>query len=109
MREQSAPDEIDRVAKLSVRLVEIFGQIPAPFPRLDFSRREAEEKEVVFADRVANLDVGAVERADRERAVHRKLHVAGAGRLFAGGGDLLRQISRRVDEVAGLDVEVRQE
>ena len=39
-----------------------------------------------------NLDVGAVHGADDERAVHRKLHVAGAARLGARGGDVLAAV-----------------
>ena len=58
-------------------------------------------------DLLANLDVGAVERADGERAVQRELHVAGAGRLLAGGRDLLREIGGRVDRMRVLHVEVR--
>ncbi len=48
-------------------------------------------------DCVANLDVGAVEGADGHSAIHRELHVAGAGGLFAGGGDLLAEIGGGVD------------
>jgi hypothetical protein len=43
-------------------------------------------------DLLADLDVGAVERADGERAVERQLHVAGARGLLAGGGDLLGEV-----------------
>ena len=39
---------------------------------------QPEDVHVLGADRVAHLDRGAVERADRERAVQRELHVAGA-------------------------------
>ena len=52
---------------------------------------EAEQEEVLVPDGVADLDVGAVERAERERAVERELHVAGPGGLLAGGGDLHRR------------------
>ena len=70
---------------------------------------QAEDEDVVGADPVANLDVGAVERADGQRAVERKLHVAGAGGLHAGGRDLLRQVGRRDDRPREADVVVRQE
>jgi hypothetical protein len=40
-------------------------------------------------DLLADFDVGAVERADGQSAVEGELHVAGAGGLLAGGGDLL--------------------
>jgi len=32
-----------------------------------------------------DLDIGAVQRADGQRAVHGEFHVAGAGGFFAGG------------------------
>ena len=60
-------------------------------------------------DAVANLDVGAVERADGQRAVQSELHVAGAGGLHAGGRNLLRQIGRRDDVLREADIVVRQE
>ena len=60
-------------------------------------RLEPEQEEVLDAHFLADLDVGAVHRADGQRAVHLELHVAGARRFLAGGGDLLRQIRRRVD------------
>ena len=53
---------------------------------------QAEDEDVVVADLLADLDVGAVERADGQRAVERELHVAGARRLHAGGRDLLGQV-----------------
>ena len=49
------------------------------------------------ADALADLDIGAVQRADGQRAVQRELHVAGAGRLHAGGRDLLGQVGGRDD------------
>ena len=60
------------------------------------------------ADLLADLHVRAVQRADGQRAVHRELHVAGAGGFLAGGGDLLGQIGRRVDALPVADIEVRQ-
>ena len=42
-------------------------------------------------------------------AVHRELHVAGAGRLLAGRGDLFRQVGRGIDALTVLHVEVGQE
>jgi starch phosphorylase len=43
-----------------------------------------------IADQISHLDIGAVERADGQRAVQRHLHVAGAGGFHAGSRDLLR-------------------
>ena len=56
-------------------------------------------KKLSAPDMLADLDVGAVERADGERAVERELHVAGARGLHAGGRDLLRQVGRRDHEL----------
>jgi hypothetical protein len=47
----------------------------------------------------ADLDVGAVQGADGQRAVERELHVAGARGLGAGGGDLLGQVGGRDDDL----------
>ena len=55
---------------------------------------QAEDEDVVGSDVLADFDVGAVERADRERAVERELHVAGAGGFHAGGRDLLGKVGR---------------
>ena len=70
---------------------------------------ETEQEEILGADFLADLDVGAVHRADRQRAVHLELHVAGARGFLARGRDLLRQIRRRIDRCAVGHVEVRQE
>src|SRR5690606_16545825 len=67
----------------------------------DLGRAVAEDEDVVFADVVVDLDVGAVHRADGERAVECQLHVARTGRFGAGGGDLLGQIRRRHDDLRG--------
>ena len=70
---------------------------------------QAEQEEVLRAHLLADLDVRAVERADRQRAVQRELHVAGPARLLARRGDLLRQVGRRIDVLRVLHVEVREE
>src|SRR5262249_41642420 len=57
----------------------------------------------------ANLHVGAVEGSDGQCSVHGELHVAGAGRLFTGGGNLLRKVGGRIDALAILDVKVGDE
>ena len=62
---------------------------------LDLGGRQAEDEDVLRADMLADLDIGAVERADGERAVERELHVAGAGGFHAGGRDLLGEIGGR--------------
>ena len=71
--------------------------VAARAQRLDLLDGQAEDEDVVVADLLLDLDVGAVERADGERAVERELHVAGAGGLLAGGGNLLGEVGRRDD------------
>ena len=58
-------------------------------PGADLRLVEAEDEDVVRADRVADLDVRAIERADRQRAVQRELHIAGARCFGSGRGNLL--------------------
>jgi hypothetical protein len=55
---------------------------------------------------VADLDIGAVERADGQRAVQRELHVAGAGGFHAGGRDLLGEVGGRNDHFGEADIVV---
>ena len=70
---------------------------------------QAEQEEVLRSDLFADFHIGAVQCADGERAVHRELHVAGAGRFLAGGGDLFGEIRRRIDTLAVGDVVIGQE
>ena len=71
----------------------------APLPLRHLLGGQAEDEDILGADMLADLDIGAVQRADGERAVERKLHVAGAGRFHAGGRNLLGQIGRRNDRL----------
>src|SRR4029077_18934077 len=60
-------------------------------------------------NRVADLDIGAVQRADCYCPVHSEFHVACARRLPACRGDLFRQICGGIHAVTIFDVEVWQE
>src|SRR5262249_26220206 len=75
----------------------------------DVAGFHAEDRDVLGADVVADFDIGAVERADGHRAVQRELHVAGAGGLHAGGGDLLGEIGGGDDHLRQAYIVVRQE
>ncbi len=66
---------------------------------LDFFDRHSEQEEIFLADGFADFDVGAVQRADRNGAVHHELHVARAGCFLAGCRDLLRQVGGRADQL----------
>ncbi len=65
----------------------------------DFFNSVPEQKKVICTDFFANLDVCPVESPDRESAVHRKFHVAGAGRFHTGCRDLFAQVCRRNDDL----------
>src|SRR5690349_1392331 len=102
------PDWINdsTVSSSRLRPTYAFGSYPE---RRRLVRPQAEQEEVLLAHRVAQLDVGAVERAQRERAVQRQLHVAGAGRLLARGRDLQREVGGGNDRLRERDAVVRQE
>ena len=72
-------------------------------------RRQAEQEEILVADFLADFDVGAVQGADGHGAVHHELHVAGARRFLAGGGNLLGQIGAGADDLHRGDPIVGQE
>ena len=72
-------------------------------------RAHAENKDVVLADVLADLDISAVERADGDGAIERKLHIAGAGGFHAGGGNLLGQVGGRNDRLGKAHTVVRRE
>ena len=48
---------------------------------LNFLGLQAEDKNIFLADLLHDLDIGTIERADGQGAIHRELHVARAQRL----------------------------
>src|SRR5262249_31491506 len=98
--------EVDGLSQLGVGIVEMPRLVTPGLPSADLVRRQTEEEEVFRAHGAANLDVGTVEGADRQRAVQRELHVASARGLLARRGDLFRQVGRGIDALSGGDVEV---
>ena len=70
---------------------------------------QAEDDDVVAAHMLEDLDIGAVQRADGERAVQRELHVAGARGLHARRRDLLGEIGGRNDHLGQADIVVGHE
>src|SRR5262249_39539722 len=76
-REAVAADHLEEVSELTVVLDNELRAVAALLERRDLLGRHAEEEEVLLPDLLADLYVRAVERADRKRAVHRELHVAG--------------------------------
>jgi len=85
-----AADQLDGTREIRVRTAPVRRPVAARAQRIDLGRGEAEQEKVLGAHFVAQLDIRAVERADRQRAIHRELHVAGTGRLLARRRDLLR-------------------
>jgi len=55
---------------------------------------------------ILDLDVGTVERANCERAIHRELHIAGARGFHARRRDLLGKVRRRDDPLGIADIVV---
>ncbi len=76
---------------------------------LDFVGSQTEYEDVVLADRVLDLDVGAIQGADGESAVECELHVPGARSLHPGSGNLFRQIGGGDDLLGEGDPVVRRE
>ena len=68
------------------------GRYPAARILRTSSAVRPNRKKFSAPDLFANFDVGAVERADGQRAVERELHVARARGFLARGGNLLRQV-----------------
>jgi hypothetical protein len=65
--------------------------------RVDLLCFKTENEHIVALHLLRYLDVGAVERADDDAAVHDELHVGGAARFHPGGRDVLRGASRDTD------------
>ena len=62
---------------------------------------QTEEEEILPSHLFTDLDIGSIQSADSQRAVHHKFHVAGPGSLFSGGGNLLRQVGSRTNHLHG--------
>src|ERR1700722_4628578 len=86
---------------------DVCGRIDALGARgLDFRRGHAENEDIVVADQIAHLDIGAVESADGQGAVERHLRAACARGFHAGGGDLLGQVGGGHDDLGQRNIVV---
>jgi len=84
-----------------------FARVVAAAPEgLDLPGGHAEEEHVLVPDLLADLDVRAVERAERHGAVEHELHVARARGLLGGKADLLGDVCRGDEPLGGRDVVV---
>ncbi len=108
-RELAGFDRADRARQPRRAGDHVGGVQPLRAPLHHFERIHAEDRDVLRADMVADFDIGAVERADRQRAVQRELHVAGAGGFHTRGGNLLGQIRGRNDHLGEADIVIRDE
>ena len=109
MGEVAGLEEVEGVGELGVGRHHLGGVVSDGAGLRHLVGGEAEQEEVVGANPLPDLDVGAVERADGERAVEGELHVPGARRLVPGGGDLLGEVGGRVDHLGRGDIEVGDE
>src|SRR6202453_2209631 len=105
--EHAGADAVERFAQ-DRRGGDAGARVDPASPRgLDFARGQAKYEDIRVADEIFQLDIGAVERADRQRPVQRHLHVSGPGGFHARGRDLLGEIDRRDDHLGEADVVVR--
>ena len=70
---------------------------------------QAEDEDVLCANVVANFDIRSIQRADCERTVQGKLHVAGAGSFHSRRRNLLGQVGGGNDLLRQTDIVIGQE
>ena len=75
----------------------------------DFVRRHAEDEDIVFAYMVQHFDIGAVQRANGQRAVQGKFHIARARGFKACCADLFGNVGSGDQDFRHRDIIVRQE
>ena len=91
-----AGQEIDRPTDVRVSLIPLLRDVVPRSVAVDnLIGGLAEDVDIVLADLLRDLDVRAVHRTERERAVQHELHVAGTGRLLRREADLLREVAGR--------------
>src|SRR3954451_25267881 len=76
--EMSGRDRVDHTADSAVRAEVVLRAVAGFEERRHLLGAQTEDEDVLLAYFVADLDLRAVERADRQRAIERQLHVAGA-------------------------------
>src|SRR5262252_4789829 len=79
------------------------------FQLVDLSGSETENEDIIVAYLLLDLNVGAVHRADDERAVESELHVARTGGFGPGCRDLFRELGGREDLLRERDTVVGEE
>ena len=109
LAEVARADQLQGLAHGRVLLDPGHRVITAVAQLLDLLCGVAKEEEVLSPNAIADFDVGPIEGANRDRTIESHLHIAGAGSLLTSGGDLLREIHRRIHQLAQADAEVGQE
>ena len=92
-----------------VTVVVVPGIVAPRLEGIDLLCFKAEQEEVFSPHLFTDFHIGSIQGADGEGSVHGELHVAGAGGFLPGGGNLLRQLRRRIHPLTKGDVVIRQE
>jgi len=82
-------DRVDGAAQPRRTVDDVGGIQAVPAALQHIQCLHAEDRDILRPDMVTDFDIGAVERADGQRAIERQLHVAGAGGFHPGGRYLL--------------------
>ncbi|MPN43519.1 hypothetical protein SDC9_191079 [bioreactor metagenome] len=94
-REHAAHKVIKHAADHCVRFVHMAGTVGVVLIKpLNLFGRMAEYDDVIAAELLEHFNIGPVERAERNGAVHHEFHIARTGRFLAGGGYLLADVGR---------------
>ena len=100
-----AGEEVDGPADVGITLVPLgCAVIPGGVAVDDLIGGLAEDIDILIAYLLADLHIGTVHGAQRQRTVQHELHVAGAGGLLGGKADLLGQVAGRNEFFGGGDV-----
>jgi len=107
--EGAQPDGLDHLFELGRRVVLGAGGGHPAAQFVDRVDPGAEDEDVLVADFLVDLHVGAVHGADDHPAVHHELHVAGPRGLGARGRDVLAELGGGDDDLGVGDAVVGQE
>ncbi len=77
-RKTSGGNEVDDGFQLIIPFIKATCPIASGLQIVDFLGGEPEEEEILRSDFFSDFDIGAVQSADRERSIHRELHVPGS-------------------------------
>jgi len=107
--EHAARDRMDGLCQFPIAFDHLGRIVPACAFQRDFFSRQAKDHDVVAAHALHDFNIGAIQRADRQRAVQRKFHITRARCFHARGRNLLRQIGCRNDLFCKADIVIGNE